>query len=693
MIKNKWIRGCLLGLAVFGLTLGIWQTGVFEILEWKSWDVRMRMLSDPADADKDIILILIDQSSLDLYSQEQGISWPWPRQMYIPIITFCRDGGARAVFFDLIFSEDSVWGVEDDLALAGSMQEKGGVFLPVHFSRRESGPKGTEIPKRFELRLDFDPKSAAMPASSVTAPLPIYMPAVQGVGNVQTPPDEDGIFRRIPLLVSWQDAYYPALPLTMNQYLTGELRMREQPLDKDGRMIIRYHGPSGVYTRYSAAAVINSYAGMQAGETPQIPPGAFDDKIVLVGGSAPGILDLRPTPFSPVFPGVEIQAAVLDNLLNGDAVKPAPFFITALFLFCLALGMSLGATLFTRLWALAGAVLAGLLIPAAAAAAAFSSGVWLEFTAPLFAAVLAFVLAVFMNYRVEGRQKRFIRQVFNHYLSGHVIERIIAEPDRLKLGGEQREVSSFFSDVAGFTSISEGLSPEELVQMLNRYLSEMSDIILKSGGTLDKYEGDAIIAFWNAPLDQSNHAFLACRSALECQKRLRELRPEFAETYGHEIHARIGINSGPAVVGNMGSETRFDYTAMGDTINLASRLEGACKAYGILTLIGEQTQGQVSDKILTREVDLIKVVGKSRPVRVYELIGMRDEVSTKRQREIEQFEEALGLYRERDWPRAADGFQILPHDPVAVLYLQRVQRLAQSPPPDSWNGVFELKSK
>jgi adenylate cyclase len=693
MIKNKWTRGCLLGLAVFGLTLGIWQTGVFEILEWKSWDVRMRMLSDPADADKDIVLILIDQSSLDLYSQEQGISWPWPRQMYIPIITFCRDGGARAVFFDLIFSEDSVWGVEDDLALAGSMQEKGGVFLPVHFSRREGVPAGMEIPTRFKLSLDFDPASAAMPASSVTAPLPIYMAAVQGLGNVQTPPDKDGIFRRIPLLVSWEDAYYPALPLTMNQYLTSELRMKEQPLDKDGRMIIRFHGPAGVYTRYSAAAVINSYARKQAGETPQIPPGAFEDKIVLVGGSAPGILDLRPTPFSPVFPGVEIQAAVLDNLLNGDAVKPASFFVTALFLFCLSFGISLGATIFTRLWALTGVVLAGLLIPAAAAAAAFSSGTWLEFTAPLFAAVFAFVLAVFMNYRVEGRQKRFIRQVFNHYLSGHVIERIIAEPDRLKLGGEQREVSSFFSDVAGFTSISEGLSPEELVQMLNRYLSEMSDIILKSGGTLDKYEGDAIIAFWNAPLDQSNHAFLACRSALECQKRLQELRPEFAETYGHETHARIGINSGPAVVGNMGSESRFDYTAMGDTINLASRLEGACKAYGISTLIGEQTQGQVSDKILTREVDLIKVVGKTRPVRVYELIGMRDEVSKKRQREIEQFEEALGLYREREWLRAADGFQILPHDPVAVIYLQRVQQLAKSPPPDSWNGVFELKSK
>ncbi len=693
MIKKKWFRGSLLGLVVFGLTLGLWTTGAFRVLEWKSWDLRLRLLADPDAADKDIVLILIDQSSLDLYSEQQGIAWPWPRQMYVPIIEYCRGGGARAVFFDLILSEDSVWGIEDDLALAESMQSRKGVFLPAHFSRRKNQSGIEKIPVRFKLDLDVKPGKAAMPADSVTAPLNIYLNAVQGIGNVQTPPDDDGIFRRLPLLAAWRDAFYPSLPLAMYAYLTGEANIKQQPLDRDGRLIIRYHGPAGVYARYSAAGVINSYARAQLGEMPQIPADIFKDKIVLVGGNAPGILDLRPTPFSPVFPGVEMQAAVLDNLINHNAVNPAPFPVSAFFMFFLAFGISLGTTFLSRFRTQAFLAGACLLVPAAAAAAAFWSGMWLDFIPPLFSAFLAFTLAVFMNYRVEGRQKRFIRQVFSHYLSGHVIERVIADPGLLKLGGEQRDISSFFSDIAGFTSISEGLTPEKLVQMLNRYLSEMSDIILQSGGTLDKYEGDAIIAFWNAPLDQPDHAFRACRAALECQRRLDELRPGFTESFGHDIRARIGINSGPAVVGNMGSENRFDYTAMGDTINLASRLEGACKVYKINTLIGEKTHAQTRQKILTREVDLIRVVGKSLPIRIFELIGLRGDVPEEKKNAVAIFESALASYRARDWSRAEDEFLMLPNDPVAVLYLQRLQGMKASSPPDDWDGVFDLTSK
>ena len=693
MLKNKELRGVISGLAVFGLTFGLGVMGAFQVPEWKSWDLRLRLFSEPEKADDRIVLILIDQESLDVYSREQGISWPWPRQMYVPIIEYCRNAGAAAVFFDLIFSEDSVWGMDDDLALAESMQEEGGVFLPVHFSRRQAAYSRRKIPERFALEPSSYPSQAVMPSASFTAPLDIYLEAAEGMGNVQTPPDDDGIFRRIPLLVSWEDAVYPALPAAMDIYITGNTPFNRIPLDKNGRMIIRYYGPAGVYPRYSAAAVIDSYVCSRSGEEPQIPGSSFEGKIVLVGGSAPGILDLRPTPFSPVFPGVEIQAAALDNLLNGDAVRRSSFGLSVLFVFILSLGISLGATLINRFWKTAVFAAAGFLIPPAAAAGAFFSGIWLDLAAPLFSAAAAFTLAVFMNYRVEGKQRRFIRRVFSHYLSGHVIERIIADPDRLKLGGEEREVSSFFSDVAGFTSISEGLTPEELVLMLNRYLSEMSDIILKSGGTLDKYEGDAIIAFWNAPLNQPDHAFRACCSALDCQRKLDALRPVFKEEFGHEIFARIGINSGPAVVGNMGSQNRFDYTAMGDTINLASRLEGACKQYGISTLIGEKTQMQVREKILTREIDKIRVKGKSRPVRVYELIGMKDKVPAEKIKEAELFEEALVLYRRKEWNRAAEKFRMLNNDPAAAVYLRRLQFLKTSPPSEDWEGVFDLKSK
>ena len=263
----------------------------------------------------------------------------------------------------------------------------------------------------------------------------------------------------------------------------------------------------------------------------------------------------------------------------------------------------------------------------------------------------------------------------------------------LDLGGERREISAFFSDVAGFTSVSEKLSPEALVELLNAYLSEMTDIILETGGTLDKYEGDAIIAFWNAPLDQPDHALRACRAALRCQKRLAELRPEFARRFGSEVFARVGIHSGPAVVGNMGSQKRFDYTAMGDTMNLASRLEGACKQYKVFLLVGEETWESVKDVVLAREIDMIRVVGKARPVRVFEPVAERAAATAEEIEKVALFERGLEAYRARDWDGAETAFRRLPADPPAGIYLARLAAFRQSPPPAGWDGVFELKVK
>ncbi len=247
--------------------------------------------------------------------------------------------------------------------------------------------------------------------------------------------------------------------------------------------------------------------------------------------------------------------------------------------------------------------------------------------------------------------------------------------------------------MAGFTSISEKLSPEELVDLLNAYLSEMTDIILSTGGTLDKYEGDAMIAFWNAPLDQPDHALRACRAALRCQKRLAELRPEFKRRFGSEVFARIGVNSGPAVVGNMGSKKRFDYTAMGDTMNLASRLEGACKQYKIATLISEETRDMVKDEIVTREIDQIRVVGKKKPVRVFELVGDREETPAGEIEKAALFEGGIEAYRNRDWDGAIDVFRRLGEDVPAGIYVRRCLAFKQSPPPPDWDGIFELGEK
>jgi adenylate cyclase len=346
-----------------------------------------------------------------------------------------------------------------------------------------------------------------------------------------------------------------------------------------------------------------------------------------------------------------------------------------------------------KIWQLIILFILCLALPCGAVWLAFRSGFWLDFVVPEFAVVTGFIGASLLNYGVEGKQRRFIKSVFRHYLSPDVIERVMRNPALLRLGGEKREVTSFFSDVAGFTTISESLAPEELVNLLNEYLSAMTDIILSSGGTLDKYEGDAIIAFWNAPLDQPDHALRACRAALSCQKRLAGLQSRFQEKYGRAVAMRIGLNSGAAVVGNMGSSRRFDYTAMGDTINLAARLEGACKQYQVPILIGEETYRRVQSEVVAREVDIIRVVGKKKPGAVYEIIGEKADLTPAERVRLNRYEEAREAYKRREWERAEALFGKIEGDALASLYADRCRTLMQSPPAGDWDGVFDLKAK
>jgi adenylate cyclase len=441
------------------------------------------------------------------------------------------------------------------------------------------------------------------------------------------------------------------------------------------------------------ASIINSWALIEEGKEPQVAPSEFSGKTVLIGGNAPGILDNRPTPLSGACPGVEIHATMLDNLLRRDFIRVPPPAVFFGFLIFVSLLTAVGASVLRRIRQLVVFFIFCLAIPCVAVWFAFRSGFWLDFVVPEFAVSAAFLGASLVNYSVEGKQRRFIKSVFQHYLSPDVIERVIENPALLRLGGEKREITSFFSDVAGFTTISEALAPEDLVNLLNEYLSEMTDLILSSGGTLDKYEGDAIIAFWNAPLDQPDHALRACRAALSCQKRLAELQPRFLEKYGRAVAMRIGLNSGAAVVGNMGSTRRFDYTAMGDTINLAARLEGACKQYQVPLLIGETTFRLVKDDLAAREVDIIRVVGKAKPVAVYEVIGERSGLAPDEAERLRLYEEAREAYKLREWEKAAGLFGKIEGDPLSALYRERCEGLKSSPPAGDWDGVFHLKSK
>jgi len=693
--RKKALRGLAVGLAVFALTSLLGLLGVFRQLEWKSWDARLQLLADPSRADADIVLLAVDQYSLDVFEKEQGLGWPWPRQIYAPVLGFLKAGGARAVFFDLMLTEGSTYGIDDDRLFAEAMTRAGNVFLPVFLSaeKGEAAAGEARLLERSALDRSRVPGPAVHALKSVSLPVDVLAAAAVKMGNVQFVPDGDSVYRRLPLVFRYGGLLLPALPLAMAEFISTEVDLSKVPLDRSGNMILRFFGPRGTYQTLSIGAIINSQARIEEGLAPQVQPREFAGKTVIISSTAAGLLDFRPTPFGGVYPGMEILATALDNLVSGGAIREAPAAVAWVSILLFALLAGIGTSMLKKTGQLAAL---GLALPAVAAAGsllAARAGVWVEFVAPAFAALSAFIAAALLSYGVEGRQRRFIKNAFRFYLSPQVIERVLDNPSLLRLGGERREITAFFSDVAGFTSISEGLSPEDLVGLLNAYLSEMTDIILDLGGTLDKYEGDAIIAFWNAPLDLPDHALRACRAALRCQRRLAERREDFRLRYGHEVRMRVGINSGPAVVGNMGSERRFDYTAMGDTMNLASRLEGAGKVYGVSTLVGEETARRVRDEILAREVDIIRVVGKKQPVRVFELLGEKDAVPAEELEKAARFGRALETYRAQRFSEAAAMFETLAGDPVAAVYAGRARQSAASPPPGDWDGVFELDKK
>jgi adenylate cyclase len=693
-MKNKLFRGFVVAIVVFALTFILYIAHVFEVWEWKTWDLRLQLFSDSSRASENIVLFFVDQTSLDVYEKNQGLSWPWPREMYSYVIEYCMRAGARAVFIDFVFSEISLY-PGDDQTLARAMAVSNDVFLPISLSKnaKEGDESASPILKTFSLTGMPFLSESAIPMKSVSLPIPALLSSAAGVGNTVFTQDKDSVYRRMPLVFSLNGLLIPSVPLALSLFLDKNLKPSEIPLDPSNQMIIKYYGPTGTYTSYSIAAVINSYAQMMEGKPPQIPPETFKGKVVFIAGSAPGILDLRPTPFSPVCPGVEILATSLDNILNRDFVRiPTPL-VTFLFMGLLSLITAVGSSALKKIWMTIPFAIFCFGLVASLTGLAFGWGYWLEFVAPGFAVVFSFTAAMVLNYSFEGRQKRFIKSAFRHYLSPDVIDRVLEDPSLLRLGGEKRIVTSFFSDVAGFTSISESLSPEELVHLLNDFLSEMTDIILSYGGTLDKYEGDAIIAFWNAPLDQADHAVRACCAALDCQKRLEELRPAFAQKSGHELFMRIGLNSGPAVVGNMGSHSRFDYTAMGDTINMASRLEGACKQYSIPILVGDSTFRMAQESILAREVDLIRVVGKSKPERVYQILGEKSLTSREMEEKVAVFHKALDLYRKREWDEALNSFKMIEDDKLSAVYIARIGEFKKNPPPDDWTGVHDLTQK
>jgi len=661
--------GLLLGVTAALLAGLLTAAGGLQAIEAVTGRWRAATFAAGPQADEPIVLIAVDQASLDWARDENALSWPWPRAAYALVVDFCQRAKVRSLSFDLLFTEPSLYGVDDDMQLAAEL-----ATLPVTVGSLTTG-KGSA--------------SAALPVAPLSDGFARF-------GDVSGSPDADSLFRRASLLTCIDDRQIPSLPLAAFEAsrpqakvtrVAGGLNIDSRfiPTDAEGRALLKFRGPAGTFPTYSAAAVIQSELLLEVGETPTIDPIQLQGAHVFFGLTAPGLYDLRPTPLDGIFPGMEIHATTLDNLLVGDFLTSFPSAVQWSFVLLLALiagiGMRYCRTLMQTLL-----VFASLLpLPLAAGFAAYGTNLWLPVAPATVAVALALTNGVAVNFATEGRKKREIRRAFNQYLHPSVIEQLVADPEKLRLGGEKRELSIFFSDLAGFSTISEQLDPEALTSLLNAYLTEMTDIILDAGGTIDKYEGDAIIAFWNAPLAQGDHARRAVLAAISCQQRLAELRPQFKERYGHELTMRIGLNTGVAVVGNMGSTRRFDYTMLGDAVNLAARLEGVNKVFGTEILFAEATRAQLADAVPVRSVATVRVVGRSEPVELFSPLAVTP-------LEPDGFATALELYRRGDFTAAGDIFAACVDDSIAASYARRCRLLAQQELA-GWEGVWELTEK
>jgi adenylate cyclase len=684
----------LITLAVLLLTIALELSGVLTPFRLKTLDLLFRHVP-LAPASPQVVVVTVDQPDLDFF-KNQGVVWPWPRQLYAHLIDYCKQCGARALIFDVLFTEASSYGPEDDHRLAQTAAAAGNVVFPFFLSRAEKGanPGETALLDKAGLKIPGPrPQETALYRSVVT-PIGPLLEAAQALGNVESSPDADGIYRRVPLVLPFKDRWLPTLgfaafhrfgnqaPLQFveNGLLLGNLRI---PLDEQGDLLLKYRGPSRSHRRFSAANVIASEARVRHGLPPIYPPEAFAGKWVLVGLTAPGLLDLKASPMGGVYPGVEVHATLLDNLIQGDFLRTLPGW--ALWAWALVLTVAMAATVlfFPRLGATLTALVLAVLLCLSLAILAFWTGLWADPVLPEIALALSFGLATAYSYATEGRQKLYLRRMFGQYMSDTVISHLLAHPEKLKLGGERRRVTLFFSDLAGFTTISERLDAETVVALLNDYLSAMTEIILDEEGTVDKFEGDAIMALWGAPLDQEDQARRACRAALLQRDALEGLNRRFAGLNLPSLSMRIGLHTGEAIVGNLGSTKRFDYTVIGDTVNLAARLEGLNKFYGTAIMASEATVAECHETVAFRELDLVAVKGRETAVRVFEVVALKQELTPEAAALGDEFARALDLYRRGDFAGAGAGFAALlekfPGDGPARAFLDRCRRYQDDP--------------
>jgi adenylate cyclase len=577
------------------------------VFENKSLDLRFQWRGTIDRSGSDIVLIYVDEDSLEFFEDSLGM-WPWPREIWGHLLDYIGGGGARAVLFDLFFFEPDIENAASDRYLAEAMGRSG---IDYHaFTLTDGGQEPPPNLTRHSRTVEGKPPPLHN-FSGGDLPVPFIVENAAGLGAVNFTPDADGPARRAILLTRYRDLYYPSLPLAaaadilagrrspLTFTADGDLLVgdRPVPLTPSGQFLVNWQGGLFTYPHFSVGEVIDSLLKSSRGGDPAVPASIFQDKVVLVGTTAVGLKDLRPNPFHPEVPGVDLHATIIDNILRGDFLRqadhPWPLLLCLLLASPVSFMIILGQN--RRILLLAASLLL-LLYPVTAHLLFLSADLWVPLIFPMVAGFLSFTASYVYNYATEAREKKFIKNALGRCVPTQVADEIARNPDFLRIGaGERRVVTTLFTDIRGFTPLTEKLAPEQVCHMLIRYFTAMVDVIFAHKGTVKQFVGDEIMVIFGAPQDQP------------------------------DLRTGIGLNTGDVVSGFMGSEQRLEYAVVGDPVNLASRLEGLTKEYQVPIIISSHTLKELKGLAAVEELDTVQVKGKKEPVTIYHLKGMRDD--------------------------------------------------------------------
>lgn len=731
--------GLLIVLVFVGNAARFYRLGFVDQLSAVLYDYRLK-LTMPRTVDDRIVILDIDEKSL----KEEG-RWPWSRDRLGLLMDKLFDKyGIAVAGFDVVFAEkDESSGLkvlqklgqnqlkgdagfqtvltqirpqlEYDNVFAGKIKNRN-VVLGYYLTDQKDNNLSGMLPEPTFPAGSFKGRPIAFTLwNGYGANLPELQQAAASAGHFNPLVDIDGVVRRVPVLAEYNGAYYESLSIAVVRTLLGHPKILpgfaegkdsgyaglewlelaaaggtlKIPVDHDVATFVPYRGKQGSFRYISVTDVLHD----------RVEPAQLKDKIVLVGTTAPGLLDMRATPVAEVYPGVEVHANMIAGILDQNLKERPAYMIGAEVVWLLLIGVVLSFLM--PLLSPAKAILVSAFMFAITQGVSLLlwhyGNVLLTVANSLVMISLLFALDMSYGYFVESRTKHQITSLFGKYVPTELVDEMSKHPEQVvSMEGESREMTILFSDVRGFTTISEGLDPKELSQLMNEFLTPLSRVVSKHQGKVDKYMGDCIMAFWGAPNPLPDHARNAVLAGIEMQATLKALQPHFKERGWPEIHVGVGINTGRVSVGNMGSEVRVAYTVMGDEVNLASRLEGITKQYGVGIIVGENTRNAVTDFVY-RELDHVRVKGKDKPVAIYEPIGLAGEVGKALQDEIRLFHEVRRLYRKQDWDQAELQLMNLqrmsPDTKLYGIYAERVAYFRKNPPAADWDGVFVFQTK